>query len=145
MVTTAGRTAFFSGLTVASALAALAFMPQRFLYSIAVAGASVGLLSAIVAILLVPSMLALLGTRIDALSIRRGASVSAESDGWYRLARGVMRRPVAVALASSALLLAAADAADLHDSDRAQLGLRPAQASPPTRPTATSKRTTRAT
>ncbi len=108
MVTTAGRTAFFSGITVASALAALAFMPQRFLYSIAVAGASVGLLSAIVAILLVPSMLALLGTRIDALSIRRGASVSAESDGWYRLARGVMRRPVAVALASSAFLLAAA-------------------------------------
>jgi putative drug exporter of the RND superfamily len=107
-VVTAGRTAVFSGLTVAAAMAALAFMPQRFLYSIAVAGASVGLLSALVAILVVPSLLALLGTRIDALSIRRGPSVSAESDGWYRLARGVMRRPVAVALASSALLLAAA-------------------------------------
>ena len=34
--------------------------------------------------------------------------MSDESDGWYRLARGVMRRPVTVALASSALLLAAA-------------------------------------
>ena len=56
-----------------AALAALAILPQRFLYSMAVAGASVGLLSAIVAILVVPSMLALLGTRIDALSIRRGA------------------------------------------------------------------------
>ena len=107
-VTTAGRTAFFSGITVAAALAALAIMPQRFLYSMAVAGASVGLLSAIVAVLVVPSMLALLGTRIDAFSIRRGASVSAESDGWYRLARGVMRHPVGVALASSAFLLAAA-------------------------------------
>ncbi len=53
-------------------------------------------------------MLALLGTRIDALSIRRGPAVSDESDGWYRLARGVMRRPVAVALASSGLMLAAA-------------------------------------
>ena len=50
----------------------------------------------------------LLGTRIDALSIRRGPAVSDTSDGWYRLARGVMRRPVAVALASSALLLVAA-------------------------------------
>jgi putative drug exporter of the RND superfamily len=107
-VTTAGRTALFSGFTVAAAMAALVILPQRFLYSIAVAGASVGILSAVIAILVVPSMLALLGTRIDALSIRRGPAVSDESGGWYRLARGVMRRPVAVALASSALLLAAA-------------------------------------
>lgn len=107
-VTTAGRTAIFSGFTVAAAMAALVILPQRFLYSIAVAGASVGVLSAVIAMLVVPSMLALLGTRIDSLSIRRGPAVSDESDGWYRLARGVMRRPVAVALASSALLLAAA-------------------------------------
>ncbi len=107
-VLTAGRTAVYSGLTVAAAMAALVVLPQRFLYSMAVAGASVGVLSAVIAILVVPSLLALLGSRIDALSIRRGASVSDESDGWYRLARGVMRRPVGVALASSALLLAAA-------------------------------------
>jgi len=107
-VQTAGRTAVFSGLTVAAAMAALIVMPQRFLYSMAVAGASVALLSALMAILVVPSLLALLGTRIDALSIRRGPAVSDTSDSWYRLARGVMRRPVAVAVASSALLLAAA-------------------------------------
>ncbi len=107
-VKTAGRTAVFSGLTVAAAMAALIVMPQRFLYSMAVAGTAVALLSAVIAILVVPSLLALLGTRIDALSIRRGPAVSDTSDGWYRLARGVMRRPVAVALASSALLLAAA-------------------------------------
>jgi len=107
-VKTAGRTALFSGFTVAAAMAALVILPQRFLYSIAVAGASVGVLSAVIAILVVPSMLALLGTRIDALSIRRGPAVSDESGGWYRLARGVMRHPVGVALASSALLLAAA-------------------------------------
>jgi RND superfamily putative drug exporter len=107
-VVTAGRTAVFSGLTVAAAMAALIFMPQRFLYSMAVAGASVAVLSSLIAILVVPSLLALLGTRIDALSIRRGPAVSDTSDGWYRLARGVMRRPVAVALGSSALLLAAA-------------------------------------
>ncbi len=107
-VQTAGRTALFSGLTVAAAMAALIFMPQRFLYSMAVAGASVAVLSSLIAILVVPSLLRLLGTRIDALSIRRGPAVSDTSDGWYRLARGVMRRPVAVALASSALLLAAA-------------------------------------
>jgi uncharacterized membrane protein YdfJ with MMPL/SSD domain len=107
-VATAGRTVVFSGLTVAAAMAALVIMPQRFLYSMAVAGASVAVLSSVIAILVVPSLLTLLGTRIDALSIRRGPAVSDTSDGWYRLARGVMRRPVAVALASSALLLAAA-------------------------------------
>jgi RND superfamily putative drug exporter len=107
-VLTAGRTAVFSGLTVAAAMAALIFMPQRFLYSMAVAGASVAVLSSVIAILVVPSLLALLGTRIDALSIRRGAAVSDSSDGWYKLARGVMRRPLAVAMGSGALLLAAA-------------------------------------
>jgi RND superfamily putative drug exporter len=107
-VVTAGRTALFSGMTVAAAMAALVFMPQRFLYSMAVAGASVAVLSSVIAILVVPSLLRLLGTRIDALSIRRGPAVSDTSDGWYRLARGVMRRPVLVAVSSSALLLAAA-------------------------------------
>jgi len=107
-VQTAGRTALFSGLTVAAAMAALIVMPQRFLYSMAVAGASVAILSALMALLVVPSLLAMLGTRIDALSVRRGPAVSDTSGGWYRLARGVMRRPVMFALGSSALLLAAA-------------------------------------
>jgi putative drug exporter of the RND superfamily len=107
-VKTAGRTVVFSGLTVATAMAALVVMPQRFLYSMGVAGASVAILSSLLAVLVVPSLLALLGTRVDALSIRRGPAVSDTSDAWYRLARGVMRRPIRVALSSSALLLAAA-------------------------------------
>ena len=106
-VMTAGRTALFSGFTVAAAMAALILLPQRFLYSVGAAGAAVGILSAAVALLVVPALLALLGTRINKWSVRSGPSLSDESGGWYRLARGVMRRPVAVALASSALLLAA--------------------------------------
>ena len=106
-VLTAGKTVVFSGFTVAVAMASLGFLPQRFLYSMAVAGATVALLSALIAVLVVPSMLALLGERINALAVRRGPAVSDESTGWYRLARGVMRRPVAVALATFALLLAA--------------------------------------
>ena len=107
-VATAGRTVLFSGLTVAAAMAALAVFPQRFLYSVAVAGAMVGVLSAVTALLVVPSMLAVLGRRINALSVRQGPAVSDESGGWYRLSWGVMRRPVKVALASTALLVAAA-------------------------------------
>jgi RND superfamily putative drug exporter len=107
-VLTAGRTSLFSGFTVAVAMAALMLLPQRFLYSVGAAGAAVGAISAIMAVLVVPSMLALLGPRINALSIRRGHALSDESDRWYRLAHGVMRRPVIVALASGTLLLAAA-------------------------------------
>ena len=102
----AGRTVLFSGITVAVALAALIIMPQRFLYSIGVAGAAVGLLSAVMAVLVVPALLSLLGTRINALSIRRGPSVSDTSNAWYRVAKAVMRRPLVVAVACVALLLA---------------------------------------
>lgn len=106
MVMTAGRTVLFSGVTVAVPLAALVLMPQRFMYSVGAAGAAVGLLSAIVAVLVVPSAVALLGTRINALAIRRGPSVSDESSAWYRIAQAAMRRPLIVAVGCSALLLA---------------------------------------
>jgi RND superfamily putative drug exporter len=107
-VATAGRTVLFSGFTVAAALAGLAVFPQRFLDSIAVAGVSAAIVSALVAVFVVSSLLALLGARINALAIRRGPAVSDESGGWYRLARGVMRRPATVAIGSSVLLLAVA-------------------------------------
>ena len=108
MVLTAGRTVMFSGLTVATALAALMLMPQRFLYSIGAAGAAVGLLSALIAILVVPAMLALLGPRINMLAIRRGPALSDHSNAWYRLAKAVMRRPLIVALGCTVFLLALA-------------------------------------
>lgn len=107
-VRTAGRAAMFSGLTVAAAMAALMLMPQRFLYSIGAAGATVGILSALTAVVVVPALLVVLGPRIDALSVRRGPAVSATSDRWFRLARGVMRRPVIVAVATAAFLVALA-------------------------------------
>ena len=107
-VATAGRTVLFSGLTVAVAMAALIVFPQRFLYSVAVAGATVAVLASVVTVVAVPAVLALLGERINALSIRSGPAVSDASDGWYRLSWAVMRRPVVVALATTAFLLAAA-------------------------------------
>jgi RND superfamily putative drug exporter len=105
LVESAGRTVIFSGLTVAAAMAAVTLLPQRFLYSVGAGGAIVSLFAAFGALLIVPSLLALLGERVNALSLRRGPALSDESGGWYRLARGVMRRPVTVALGSAALLL----------------------------------------
>lgn len=105
LVESAGRTVIFSGLTVAAAMAAVTLLPQRFLYSVGAGGAIVAVFSAVSALLIVPSLLALLGERVNALSLRRGPALSDESDRWHRLARGVMRRPVTVALGSAALLL----------------------------------------
>ncbi len=105
LVESAGRTVIFSGLTVASAMAAITLLPQRFLYSVGAGGAIVAIFAAFGALLIVPSLLAVLGERVNALSLRRGPAVSDESGGWYRLARGVMRHPVSVALVSAGLLL----------------------------------------
>ena len=84
-VMTAGRTAAFSGFTVGRDGIADRPSPAVPLLGGA-AGAVVGVLSATIALLVVPSMLSLLGMRINALSIRRGPAVSDESGGWYRLA-----------------------------------------------------------
>ncbi|MFL6160062.1 MAG: MMPL family transporter [Marmoricola sp.] len=108
MMATAGRTALFSGLTVAGAMAALMVMPQRFLYSVGAAGAMVGIFSAVMAIFVAPSLLAVLGPRINAFSIRRGPAVSDASTRWLRVARGVMKRPVIVALVTTAAIVSLA-------------------------------------
>ena len=107
-VETAGRAIFFSGLTVAAAAAAMIVLPQRFLYSMGAGAAAVSLLAAAGALLAIPAMLALLGERVNALSLRRASPPPAGSGRWFRVARFVMRRPVPVALAVSLVLVAAA-------------------------------------
>jgi uncharacterized membrane protein YdfJ with MMPL/SSD domain len=109
---TAGRTVFFSALTVAGALAGLLVFPQRFLYSMGLGGSLVALIAAAIALIVLPAVLALLGTRVNALAppfLHRRAESDARpmSHGfWYRLSRTVMRVPGRIALASAALLIA---------------------------------------
>jgi uncharacterized membrane protein YdfJ with MMPL/SSD domain len=114
---TAGRTVMFGSLTVAGALASMLVFPIRFLYSMGVGGASVALCAGGVSLIVLPAVLVALGPRINALSparLQRSAARSAQSSeqgGWYRLARGVMRRPGMVALLTFVALLAAASPA----------------------------------
>ena len=109
---TAGRTVVFSSVTVAVSVAALAIFPQRFLYSMGIAGAIVALLAATLALTVLPATLAALGPRINALSPRRlrhaadRDALPARSGAWYRLAQFVTRRPAQVAVASAAVLVA---------------------------------------
>src|SRR5690606_37389624 len=65
---TAGRTVFFSSLTVAGSMAALLIFPQRFLYSMGLGGLLVALLSATVALTVLPAVLTLLGSRVNSLA-----------------------------------------------------------------------------
>ena len=111
VMATAGRTVFFSSLTVAAALASLLVFPQRFLYSMGLGGALVAIFAALISLTVLPAVLTMLGTRVNSLSprfLRRRAEAETrpDEDGfWYRLSRFVMRRPLGVATASATLLI----------------------------------------
>ncbi|WP_237704570.1 MMPL family transporter [Frankia casuarinae] len=112
---TAGRTVFFSGVTVALSLTAALVFPIYYLRSFAFAGIIVVVASEVAALLVLPAALMVLGDRIErgnvrlALSrLRRSGSrpsgrrrsgghrvgASAAGRGWSALARRVMRHPV---------------------------------------------------
>jgi RND superfamily putative drug exporter len=104
-VATAGRAVFFSGLTVLLGLLGLVLFEFMILRSVGIAGAIVVGLAVAAALTLLPAILAILGTRIDRWSVRK-VTVEPGADGpWARLARRVMRRPVAVLIPTLGLLL----------------------------------------
>jgi len=111
VLATAGRTVFFSSLTVAAALASLLVFPQRFLYSMGLGGALVALLAALISLTVLPAVLTLLGTRVNSLAprfLQRRAAADARPDEqgfWYRLSRFVMRRPLPIATLSALFLI----------------------------------------
>ncbi len=104
-VATAGRAVFFSGLTVLLGLLGLVLFEFMILRSVGIAGAIVVGLAVASAVTLLPAILAILGTRIDALAVRK-VTVDPGAEGpWARLARRVMRHPVAVLVPTLSLLL----------------------------------------
>jgi RND superfamily putative drug exporter len=111
VLATAGRTVFFSSLTVSAALASLLVFPQRFLYSMGLGGALVALFAALISLTVLPAVLTMLGTRVNAGApkfLQRRAEHDARPDEngfWYRLSRFVMRRPLPVATLSALLLI----------------------------------------
>jgi uncharacterized membrane protein YdfJ with MMPL/SSD domain len=111
VMATAGRTVFFSSLTVAAALASLLVFPQRFLYSMGLGGALVALLAALISLTVLPAVLTLLGTRVNSLAprfLQRRAEADArpaQEGFWYRLSRLVMRRPAPIATFSALFLI----------------------------------------
>jgi RND superfamily putative drug exporter len=128
---TAGRAVVFSGLTVAIGLLALMALPLPFLRSMGYGGMLIPLVSTLVAITLLPVVLAKLGPRLDWPHRRTDDKASR---AWTRWAEAVSRRRwlaagagmaviVALALAATDLQLGSSDADTMAKSGDAKQGL----------------------
>lgn len=131
-VKTAGKTVFYSGLTVAVTLGSMVVFPQPFLKSFGYAGVSVVMIAILSAIIPLPALMNLLGHKVDKFVVRK-SGLTPKSDGrWAQTARFVMRRPLPVVVVSFLILAALAapikdivfsqtDARVLPKSDRAAI------------------------
>ncbi|HEY0518754.1 MAG TPA: MMPL family transporter, partial [Ilumatobacteraceae bacterium] len=108
-VRTSGRAIVFAGGTVVVSLLGLLLIGMDFLKGFAVSSSLTVAIAVAAAVTLVPALLAVIGRRIDRLSIHRRGHVSSGREGLgRRWARIVQRHPVtAVAAGGGALLLAA--------------------------------------
>ena len=112
---TAGKSVLFSAITVAAALAGLMVFPQRFLFSMGIAGVMVALIAAAIALIVLP---AVLDAARQAHQLARPEVVEAEQRGGRPARRppasgtasrsAVMRRPAPIAAATAIFLLVVA-------------------------------------
>jgi putative drug exporter of the RND superfamily len=106
---TAGRTVFFAGCTVIIALGGLVVLGLGSLQGVAVAVALTVLVTMLASLTLLPSLLAIMGGRIERGVRRRAARARhAEGNRWRRWSELVQRRPWPAALLAVAALLALA-------------------------------------
>ena len=101
---TAGKTVFYSGMTVLVTLLSLTFFPLPFLQSFGYAGVSVVALAVIGALFGLPPIMAILGDRIDKGVVRKSAITPKEDGRWAKTARLVMKRPVSAVVLSLVIL-----------------------------------------
>ncbi|MFN8168716.1 MAG: MMPL family transporter [Candidatus Nanopelagicales bacterium] len=104
-VATAGRTVVFSGITVAISLSALLVFPQFFLRSFAYAGIATTALAVLAAVVVLPALLAVLGTRVNRFRVLRSTTEVPDHGFWFRLSSAVMRRPWPVLVAGVGVLV----------------------------------------
>ena len=102
-VATAGRSIFFSGLTVVVGLLGLMIIPYMSMRSMGLGGALVVLVSVLAALTLLPALLGTLGPRVDSLRVigRKGGGELF----WRRWSGWVMRHPVPVLIGTIALVV----------------------------------------
>jgi RND superfamily putative drug exporter len=103
-VSTAGKTVFYSGLTIVITLASLMLFPLMFLKSFGYAGVTVVIMAVLGSLVALPALLAILGKRINKAVVRKGAITPKEDGKWAQTARLVMKRPLGVVVLSLILL-----------------------------------------
>ena len=101
----AGKTVFYSGLTVMVTLSALLLFPLNFLKSFGYAGVIVTLFAIFGALIPLPALLAILGKKVDKGVTRKSGLTPKEDGRWATTARFVMARPIPVVIASLAILI----------------------------------------
>jgi RND superfamily putative drug exporter len=107
---TVGKAIFASGVTVIMGLAATQFFPLPALRSMGQAGMVVTAVAVVYGLTFLPALLAILGHRVNSLSIGRKRKIDpagAEGGFWAGLAQVVMRNATLVVVALVVLLLAA--------------------------------------
>jgi putative drug exporter of the RND superfamily len=104
----AGHTIVFSAVTVAASLACLLVFPLRFLRSMGYGGIVAATVAMLTALVVLPTVLRLLGPRIDALSLRRWRDprrLANPGRHWRALGRLTTRHPIPVAAGVIAVLV----------------------------------------
>ncbi|MFA5960167.1 MAG: MMPL family transporter [Tatlockia sp.] len=92
---TAGKAIFFSGLAVFASLSALFLFPINILFSIAVGGLTAVCIAVLVAIIVLPAILAVLKGKINLIPVRLfKIKKSTSSPFWHWLATKVVKRPL---------------------------------------------------
>jgi RND superfamily putative drug exporter len=118
-VATSGEAILFSGLTVMIGFLGLIMIRIPFMISVGIGGAVVVAAAVLAALTFLPALLGVLGGHVNSLRVpllgrffgvasrkATGTAASVEERGfWHRWAMAVMRRPVLIVLAVSALLL----------------------------------------
>ncbi len=102
-IETSGKAIVFSAGTSVIALSGLLFFDFMMMRSLGVGGITVIFLSMLIALTLLPALFAVLGHRVDRLSIWRRRTV--RGGFWFNLSQWVMRHPIAVIIPTTALLV----------------------------------------
>ncbi len=127
----AGRSVIVSGSTVAIGLVSMVILPLPFIRSIGLGGMLIPLVCVLASITLTPSLLRLLGPKINRLRVmpkRLLTPDDVEAGFWMRWARLVSRRPLIIFLAGMAVVvLLLIPASKINPSD-AEIARQPASA-----------------
>lgn len=95
---TAAKSVFFSGLAVFISLSALLFFPINVLFSVGIGGLAAVLVSVMIAVILLPALLAILNHKINLLPVRLFKSNNPRRSYWHWSVKKIIKRPFLFAI-----------------------------------------------